>query len=65
MQKKGKRLVASLIAVLVGAALVAVGVWVWMDGNTGFGAAAIVIGAIILFGLIGSALDRRRKAKRA
>jgi len=40
MQKKGKRVVASLIAVLVGAALVAVGVWVWMDGNTGFGAAA-------------------------
>jgi hypothetical protein len=65
MERKGKRVVASLIAVLVGAALVAVGVWVWMDGNTGFGAAAIVIGAMILLGWFGSAIDRRRKAKKA
>lgn len=64
MEEKRKRVVAGLIAVLVGAALVAVGVWVWMDGNTGFGAAAIVIGAIILFGFLGSAASRRRKAKK-
>jgi len=64
MEKKGKRVVAGLVATLVGAALVAVGVWEWTDGNTGAGAAAIAIGAIILFGFIGSTFERRRKAKR-
>ncbi len=62
MEKTGNRVVAALIAVLVGAALVGVGVWVWMDGNTPFGVAAIVIGAIVLFGFLRSAV-RRRKAK--
>jgi membrane protein implicated in regulation of membrane protease activity len=62
MEKTGKRVGAALIAVLVGAALVGVGVWVWMDGNTPFGVAAIVIGAIILLGFLRSAV-RRRKAK--
>ena len=62
MEKTGNRVVAALIAVLVGAALVAVGVWVWMDGNTPFGVAAIAIGAIVLLGFLRSAV-RRGKAK--
>ncbi|MEW5827029.1 MAG: hypothetical protein AB1778_09390 [Candidatus Bipolaricaulota bacterium] len=65
MQKKGKRLVASLIGLLVGGALIGVGVWVWLDGNTAFGAAAVVIGAIILIGWARSATMLRRGANRS
>jgi len=62
MERRGRPVGAAVIAVLVGAALVGVGVWVWMDGNTPFGVAAIVIGAIVLLGFLRSAV-RRRKAK--
>ncbi|MDD5645909.1 MAG: hypothetical protein PHW86_01930 [Candidatus Bipolaricaulis sp.] len=61
MEKTGKRVVAALVATLVGAGLVAVGVWCLFTDNLEFGIAAIVIGAVILFGLVRSATRRRAK----
>jgi len=64
MEKKTKGIVAGLIAVIVGAGLAFVGVCIWIDGNTGFGGAAIAIGALIVIAWISSVVDRRRKAKK-
>ena len=65
MERKSKRIVAGLVAVVVAAGLAFLGVCVWIDGNTGFGAALITVGAIVFLGWISSVIDRRRKAKKA
>ena len=65
MEKKTKAVVAGVLAVVIGAGLAFLGVCIWIDGNTGFGGAAIAVGALIVIAWISSVVDRHRKAKKA
>ncbi len=64
MEQKAKSILKGVAVVVVGGVLVAVGVGVWMDGNTGFGGAVGAVGILIVIAWLSSALQNRKKSRK-
>jgi hypothetical protein len=65
MEKRAKGILKGLAATIIGAGLAFLGVCVWIDGNTGFGAGLIAVGAVIIIAWFSSVVDARKKARKA
>jgi hypothetical protein len=64
MEQKAKSILRGVAVVVVGGVLVAVGVGVWMDGNTGFGGGLGAAGILIVVAWLSNALQNRKKSRK-
>jgi hypothetical protein len=64
MEQKVKAVVKGVAVVAIGAALVFLGVAVWIDGNTGFGSGLGFVGILIVVAWFGNVLQQRKKPRK-
>ncbi len=64
MERRAKSVLTGVAVVVVGGVLVAVGVGVWMDGNTGFGGGLGAAGILIVVAWLSNALQNRKKSRK-
>jgi hypothetical protein len=64
MERRAKSILTGVAVVVVGGVLVAVGVGVWMDGNTGFATGLGAVGILIIVAWLSNALQNRKKSRK-
>jgi hypothetical protein len=64
MEQKTKSILKGVGAFVVGGVLVALGVAVWMDGNTGFGGGLAAAGILLVVAWFSSAMEKRKKSRK-
>jgi hypothetical protein len=65
MEQKTKSILKGVAVFVVGGALVALGVGVWMDGGTGFGGGLAAAGILLVVAWFSSAIEKRKKSRKA